>query len=133
MQGSRPVRIGEEIRQELADLLSRGPPRTFVTVTHVKVSAGLRGARLLHGARRRGGAAHHRWSSPKPFRASVSLPARPAPRAGAGFQSDESIAHEEHRIAAQEIMAPPAGTTRAGRADAATAPAGEGGPIPAWR
>jgi ribosome-binding factor A len=48
MQGSRPARIGEEIRQELADLLSRevrDPGIGFVTVTHVKVSADLQVAR----------------------------------------------------------------------------------------
>ena len=51
MQGSRPARIGEEIRQELADLLARDvrdPGIGFVTVTHVKVSADLQVARAYY-------------------------------------------------------------------------------------
>ena len=44
MQGSRPARIGEEIRMVVADVLARevrDPGIGFVTITHVKVSADL--------------------------------------------------------------------------------------------
>ena len=42
-QGTRPARVGEELRQALAELLARevhDPGVGFVTITHVKVSPG---------------------------------------------------------------------------------------------
>ena len=51
MQGSRPARIGEEIRQELADLLARqvrDPGIGFVTITRVKVTPDLQQARVYY-------------------------------------------------------------------------------------
>ena len=50
-QGSRPERIGEEIRQEIAQLLSRevhDPRIGFVTVSRVKVSPDLQQARVYY-------------------------------------------------------------------------------------
>jgi ribosome-binding factor A len=50
-QGSRPDRVGEEIRHELATLLSRhvhDPGIGFVTLTQVKVSPDLQLARVFY-------------------------------------------------------------------------------------
>lgn len=51
-QGHRPDRVGEEIRQELSDLLSRGavhdPGIGFITLTRVKVSSDLQIARVFY-------------------------------------------------------------------------------------
>jgi len=50
-QGSRPERVGEEIRHELASLLARevhDPGIGFVTLTHVKVSPDLQLARVFY-------------------------------------------------------------------------------------
>lgn len=50
-QGSRPARVGEELRQALAELLARDvhdPGLGFVTVTHVKVSPDLQMARISY-------------------------------------------------------------------------------------
>jgi ribosome-binding factor A len=102
MQGSRPARIGEEIRQELADLLARevhDPGIGFVTVTHVKVSADLQVARAYYTtlgdetARKNTAKALERA---KPFlrrRIAGRLGLRRAPELA--FQFDESIAREE--------------------------------------
>jgi ribosome-binding factor A len=102
MQGSRPARIGEEIRQELADLLARevhDPGIGFVTVTHVKVSADLQVARAYYttlgdeAARKNTARALERA---KPFlrrRIAGRLSLRRAPELA--FQFDESIAREE--------------------------------------
>jgi ribosome-binding factor A len=51
MQGSRPDRVGEQIRQELATLLARevhDPGVGFVTITRVKVSPDLQLARAYY-------------------------------------------------------------------------------------
>lgn len=51
-QGHRPDRVGEEIRHELSDLLSRGavhdPGIGFITLTRVKVSPDLQMARVFY-------------------------------------------------------------------------------------
>ena len=50
-QGSRPDRVGEEIRQELAALLARevhDPGIGFVTLTRVKMSPDLQQARVYY-------------------------------------------------------------------------------------
>jgi len=50
-QGSRPERVGEEIRQEMSVLLARevhDPGLGFVTVTRVKVSPDLQQARVYY-------------------------------------------------------------------------------------
>jgi ribosome-binding factor A len=115
MQGSRPVRIGEEIRQELADLLSRevrDPGIGFVTVTHVKVSADLQVARAYYTTL--GDEAARRTTAKALERAKPFLRQRIAARVGLrrapelAFQYDESIAREE-RIESllQEIRTAP--------------------------
>jgi ribosome-binding factor A len=51
MQGSRPDRIGEQIRQEISQLLARSvhdPGIGFVTITRVKVSPDLQQARVFY-------------------------------------------------------------------------------------
>jgi len=51
MQGSRPDRIGEQIRQEISQLLARevhDPGIGFVTITRVKVSPDLQQARIYY-------------------------------------------------------------------------------------
>ena len=102
MQGSRPARIGEEIRQELADLLSRevrDPGIGFVTVTHVKVSADLQVARAYYTTL--GDEAARRTTAKALERAKPFLRQRIAARVGLrrapelAFQYDESIAREE--------------------------------------
>src|ERR1043165_8397164 len=51
-QGYRPDRVGDHIRQELSELLSRGavhdPGIGFITLTRVVVSADLQVARVLY-------------------------------------------------------------------------------------
>ena len=51
-QGHRPDRVGDQIRQELSELLSRGavhdPGIGFITLTRVKVSADLQVARVYY-------------------------------------------------------------------------------------
>jgi ribosome-binding factor A len=50
-QGSRPARVGEELRQALAELLARDvhdPGIGFVTITQVKVSPDLQMARVSY-------------------------------------------------------------------------------------
>ena len=50
-QGSRPVRVGDAIRQELSDLLLRqvkDPGIGFITITHVKVTPDLQLARVYY-------------------------------------------------------------------------------------
>jgi ribosome-binding factor A len=51
-QGYRPDRVGEEIRQELSDMLSRGdihdPGIGFITLTRVAVSPDLQQARVFY-------------------------------------------------------------------------------------
>jgi ribosome-binding factor A len=51
-QGHRPDRVGDQIRQELSDLLTRGavhdPGIGFITLTRVKVSPDLQQARVFY-------------------------------------------------------------------------------------
>jgi ribosome-binding factor A len=51
-QGHRPDRVGDEIRQALSEMLSRGdvhdPGIGFITLTRVKVSADLQLARVFY-------------------------------------------------------------------------------------
>jgi ribosome-binding factor A len=49
--GSRPTRIGDQLRVELSDLIARqvqDPGIGFLTITHVKVSADLQVARVYY-------------------------------------------------------------------------------------
>jgi ribosome-binding factor A len=53
MQGSRPVRLGEQIRQDLSEILAnevKDPGIGFLTVTFVKVSADLQVAQVYYTA-----------------------------------------------------------------------------------
>ncbi|MBI2187903.1 MAG: 30S ribosome-binding factor RbfA [Acidobacteria bacterium] len=51
-QGYRPDRVGDQIRQELSELLTRGavhdPGIGFITLTRVQVSADLQHARVFY-------------------------------------------------------------------------------------
>lgn len=51
-QGHRPDRVGDQIRQEISELLTRGtvhdPGIGFITLTRVKVSADLQVARVFY-------------------------------------------------------------------------------------
>jgi ribosome-binding factor A len=52
-QGSRASRVGDQIREEIASLLTRevqDPGIGFVTITHVKVSPDLQQARVYYTA-----------------------------------------------------------------------------------
>jgi ribosome-binding factor A len=102
MQGSRPARIGDQIRAEISELVARevhDPGIGFVTFTYVKVSADLQVARVYYtslgdeAARTKTGQALERA---KPFlRREIArrLRLRRAPELA--FQYDESIAREE--------------------------------------
>jgi ribosome-binding factor A len=51
MQGSRPARVGDQIREELSELLARhvkDPGIGFITITYVKVSPDLQVARAFY-------------------------------------------------------------------------------------
>ena len=62
-QGSRPARVGDQIRGEVTDLLAReihDPGLGFLTVTRVDVTPDLQRARVyLHDAGRRDGPPQH--------------------------------------------------------------------------
>ena len=51
-QGFRPDRVGDQIREELSEMLARGqvhdPGIGFITLTHVKVSADLQVAHVFY-------------------------------------------------------------------------------------
>jgi ribosome-binding factor A len=51
-QGFRPDRVGDQIREELSEMLARGqvhdPGIGFITLTHVKVSADLQVAHIFY-------------------------------------------------------------------------------------
>jgi ribosome-binding factor A len=138
MQGSRPARIGEEIRQELADLLARevrDPGIGFVTITHVKVSADLQVARAYYtslGDEAARKATAKALDRAKPFlrqRIAGRLGLRRAPELA--FQFDESIAREERiETLLQEIREAPTSDSTASAEVAVPKPpaGGEGGP-----
>jgi ribosome-binding factor A len=102
MQGSRPERIGDQIRAEISELVARevhDPGIGFVTFNYVKVSADLQVARVYYtslgdaAAQTKTGQALERA---KPFlRREIArrLRLRRAPELA--FQYDESIAREE--------------------------------------
>ncbi len=51
MQGSRPERVGDQIRAEISELIARevnDPGIGFITFTYVKVSADLQVARVYY-------------------------------------------------------------------------------------
>jgi ribosome-binding factor A len=102
-QGHRPDRVGDQIRQELSELLSRGvvhdPGIGFITLTRVKMSADLQLARVFYtmmgdtAARRATAAALERAT---PFlRRNIGgrLRLRRVPEIE--FRFDESVAHQD--------------------------------------
>ncbi len=102
MQGSRPVRLGEQIREDIADILTnqvKDPGIGFLTVTHVKVSADLQVARVYYTtlgderARRDAARALERASAFLRRQLAGRLRLRQAPMLH--FQFDESIARGE--------------------------------------
>lgn len=127
MQGSRPARVGDQIREELSELLQRevkDPGIGFITITHVKVSADLQVARAFYTVL---GDANARKTTAKaldratPFlrrQIASRLRLRRAPELT--FQFDESIAaHQRIEEILQEIHANDAS---AGSAPASTEP-----------
>lgn len=102
-QGHRPDRVGDQIRQQLSELLSRGAVRDpgigFITLTRVKVSPDLQVARVYYTtlgdppARRETAKALER-ATPF-FRRQVGsrLQLRRVPELR--FQFDESIEHQD--------------------------------------
>lgn len=113
MQGSRPARIGEEIRQELSELLMRevkDPGIGFITITYVKVSPDLQVARAYYTligdeqARKQTARALERATPFLRRQIAGRLRLRRAPELT--FQFDESVEREQ-RIEAllQEIHA----------------------------
>lgn len=102
-QGYRPDRVGEQIREELSALLTRGvvhdPGIGFITLTHVKVSPDLQVARAYYtsmgdqAARRRTAAALAR--AVPFFRRQLGgrLRLRRVPELE--FRFDESIGHQD--------------------------------------
>jgi ribosome-binding factor A len=113
MQGSRPARIGEEIRQELSELLMRevkDPGIGFITITFVKVSPDLQVARAYYTligdeqARKQTARALERATPFLRRQIAGRLRLRRAPELT--FQFDESVEREQ-RIEAllQEIHA----------------------------
>jgi ribosome-binding factor A len=114
MQGSRPARIGEEIRQELSELLTRevkDPGIGFITITYVKVSPDLQVARAYYtlmgdddNARKQTARALERATPFLRRQIAGRLRLRRAPELT--FQFDESVEREQ-RIEAllQEIHA----------------------------
>jgi ribosome-binding factor A len=102
-QGHRPDRVGDQIRQELSELLSRGvvhdPGIGFITLTRVKVSPDLQLARVYYttmgdpSARRDTARALER-ATPF-FRRQVGgrLQLRRVPELE--FRFDESVAHQD--------------------------------------
>jgi ribosome-binding factor A len=102
MQGSRPERVGDQIRAELSDLIARDlkdPGVGFITLTYVKVSADLQVARVYYtalGDERRRKEAGEALQRATPFlrrQLAGRLRLRRAPELA--FQYDESIERGE--------------------------------------
>ena len=102
MQGSRPERVGDQIRAELSELIARqvkDPGIGFVTITYVKVSADLQVARAYYTslgdaqAQRNTAKALERA---KPFlRRQIAQRIRLRRAPELAFQYDESIGRQE--------------------------------------
>lgn len=102
MHGSRPARLGDQIREELAAIIARevkDPGIGFVTLTYVKVSADLQVARVYYTtlgdprARRETARALDRATPFLRRQIAGRLRLRRAPELH--FQYDESIARAE--------------------------------------
>ena len=103
MASHRPDRVGDQIRQELSELLSRGavhdPGIGFITLTRVKVSPDLQVARVYYtslgdeAARRQTAKALERATGFLRRRVGDRLQLRRVPELH--FQFDESIGHQD--------------------------------------
>jgi len=102
-QGHRPDRVGDQIRQELSELLSRGevhdPGIGFITLTRVQVTADLQLARVFYTTmgdeRARKETARALQRATPFFRRHVGgrLQLRRVPELE--FRFDESVGHQE--------------------------------------
>ena len=142
MQGTRPDRVGEQIRQELSELLARevhDPGIGFITLTRVKVSPDLQVARVYYTsmgdekARRETARALDRATSFFRRQVGSRLQLRRVPELE--FRFDESVGHQDrveqilrdlHEEEAQRAAAAAAATedpdTTSPRQDQAYAP-----------
>jgi ribosome-binding factor A len=103
MASYRPDRVGDQIRQELSELLSRGavhdPGIGFITLTRVKVSPDLQVARVYYtslgdeAARRQTAKALERATGFFRRRVGDRLQLRRVPELH--FQFDESVGHQD--------------------------------------
>ena len=103
MASHRPDRVGDQIRQELSELLSRGavhdPGIGFITLTRVKVSPDLQVARVYYTslgdetARRETAKALERATGFFRRRVGDRLQLRRVPELH--FQFDESVGHQD--------------------------------------
>jgi len=102
-QGYRPDRVGDQIREELSELLSRGrvhdPGIGFITLTHVKVSPDLQVARVFYttmgdAAARRETEKALRRATPF-FRRQIGERLRLRRVPEVEFRFDESVAHQD--------------------------------------
>jgi len=101
--GHRPDRVGDQIRAELSELLSRGavhdPGIGFITLTHVKMSPDLQLARVYYtmmgdaAARQKTAAALDR-ATPF-FRRQIGSRLRLRRVPEVEFRFDESVAHQD--------------------------------------
>lgn len=101
-QGTRPDRVGEEIRQEISLLLSRevhDPGIGFVTVTRVKVSPDLQQARIyytLYGDERAKRETARALERAKPFlRRQIGSRVRLRRVPELTFEFDRSVEHQD--------------------------------------
>jgi len=102
-QGYRPDRVGDQIRQELSEILSRGevhdPGIGFITLTRVQVTADLQLARVFYtslgdpNARKETARALARATGFFRRQIGARLPLRRVPELE--FRFDESIAHQD--------------------------------------
>ena len=102
-QGHRPDRVGDQIRERLSELLSRGavhdPGIGFITLTRVKVSADLQVAKVFYtslgddNARRETSRALERATPFFRRHVGARLQLRRVPELE--FRFDESIAHQD--------------------------------------
>ncbi len=102
-QGHRPDRVGDQIRQELSELLSRGvvhdPGIGFITLTRVKMSPDLQLARVFYtmmgdAAERRTTAAALERATPF-LRRNIGSRLRLRRVPEIEFRFDESVAHQD--------------------------------------
>jgi ribosome-binding factor A len=137
-QGYRPDRVGDQIRQELSQLLSRGevhdPGIGFITLTRVTVSPDLQHARVYYTtlgdpkARRETAKALHRATPFLRRQIGSRLRLRRVPELE--FRFDESIEHQDrieqilrdlHEAEAERAASEPTASETAGSAGHAEA------------